>query len=98
MLFEVATDQNASETDEALGGYEASDLMWAKAENVSRADGEVNLKFDHLMSRLVVKIVKGLRFEGEIPDDIVTHLYNTATTVKVNFATAALEKYVYSEN
>lgn len=98
VLFEVATDQNAPETDEALSGYEASDLMWAKAENVSRADGEVKLKFDHLMSRLVVKIVKGPRFEGEIPDDIVTHLYNTATTAKVNFATAALEKYVYSEN
>lgn len=98
VLFEVATDQNAPETDEALSGYEASDLMWAKAEHVSRADGEVKLKFDHLMSRLVVKIVKGPRFEGEIPDDIVTHLYNTATTAKVNFATAALEKYVYSEN
>jgi hypothetical protein len=98
VLFEVATDQNAPETDEALSGYEASDLMWAKAENVSRADGSVKLKFDHMMSRLVVKIVKGPRFEGEIPDDIVTHLYNTATTAKVNFATAALEKYVYSEN
>lgn len=98
VLFEVATDQNAPETGEALSGYEASDLMWAKAENVSRADGSVKLKFDHMMSRLVVKIVKGPRFEGEIPDDIVTHLYNTATTAKVNFATAALEKYVYSEN
>lgn len=98
VLFEVATDQNSAETDEALSGYEASDLMWAKAENVSRADGSVKLKFDHLMSRLVVKIVRGPKFEGEIPDDIVTHLYNTATTAKVNFAKASLEKYVYSEN
>ena len=98
VLFEVATDQNLPETDDALSGYEASDLMWAKAKNVSRADGSVKLKFDHLMSRLVVKIVTGSKFEGEIPDDIVTHLYNTATMAKVNFATASLEKYVYSEN
>ena len=98
VLFEVATNQNLAETKEALSGYEASDLMWAKAENVSRADGSVKLKFNHLMSRLVVKVVKGPKFEGEIPDDIVTHLYNTATTAKVNYATGSLEKYVYSEN
>ncbi len=98
VLFEVATDQNSPETVEALSGYEASDLMWAKAENVSRTDGEVKLEFNHMMSRLVVKIVKGDKFEGDIPDDIVTHLYNTATTAKVNFATASLEKYMYSEN
>ena len=98
VLFEVATDQNLPETDDALSGYEASDLMWAKAENVIRKNGSVNLTFNHLMSRLVVKIVTGDNFEGEIPDDIVTHLYNTATTAKVNFATGALEKYMYSEN
>lgn len=98
ILFEVATDQNAAETEEVLGGYEASDLMWAKAEKVSRADGEVKLRFNHLMSRLVVKVEKGPRYEGNIPDDIVTHLYNTATTAKVNYATGSLEKYVYSDN
>ena len=98
VLFEVATDQNSPERVEALSGYEASDLMWAKAKKVSRTDGEVKLKFNHMMSRLVVKIVKGDKFEGDIPDDIVTHLYNTATTAKVNFATASLEKYMYSEN
>ena len=98
VLFEVATNQNLPETEEALSCYEASDLMWAKAENVSRENGVVNLKFNHLMSRLVVKVEKGSRFEGDIPDDIVTHLYNTATTAKVNYATGSLEKYVYSEN
>ena len=98
MLFEVATDQSTMETEDALGGYEASDLMWAKAEKISRTDGVVNLKFNHLMSRLVVKVEKGPRYEGDIPEDIVAHLYNTATTAKVNYATGSLEKYVYSEN
>ena len=98
VLFEVATDQSTVESAEALGGYEASDLMWAKAEKVSRADGVVMLKFNHLMSRLVVNIVKGEKFEGDIPDDIVTHIYNTATTAKVDVRKGSLEKYAYSSN
>ena len=97
VLFEIATDQSVPESAEALGAYEASDLMWAKAEKVSRTpDGSVKLQFQHMMSRLVVDVVKGEKFEGNIPDDIVVHVYNTATTAKVNWQTGALEKYAYS--
>lgn len=97
VLFEVKTDQSVSESAETLGAYEASDLMWAKAEKVSRTpDGSVKLQFHHMMSRLVVDVVKGPKFEGMIPDDIVVHVYNTATTAKVNWQTGALEKYAYS--
>ena len=98
ILFEVETDQNAAETADALGGYEASDLMWAKAEKVTKADGAVKLQFHHMMSRLVVKVETGPKFEGKIPDDIVTHIYNTATTAKVNYRIGSLEKYSLSEN
>ena len=97
ILFEVETDQNAAETADALSGYEASDLMWAKAEKVAQKDGVVNLQFHHMMSRLVVKVETGPKFEGEIPDDIVTHIYNTATTAKVNYQIGSLEKYSLSE-
>lgn len=96
VLFEVATDQSQPETATALGGYEASDLMWAKAEKVSQADGEVKLKFNHLMSRLVVNVEKGPKFEGNIPDDIMVRVYNTATTANVNWQKGSLEKYMYS--
>ena len=96
-LFEVATDQSTEETSEAIGGYEASDLMWAKAEKVS-PNTTVKLSFEHLMSRLVVKLVKGSRFEGDLPENIVTHIYNTATTAKVNYQQGSLEKYVYSDH
>lgn len=98
ILFEVKTDQSVAETQDALSGYEASDLMWAKTEKVSRTDGAVKLQFNHLMSRLVVKVVKGERFEGDIPDDIVTHIYNTATTAKVDLRKGSLEKYALSTN
>ena len=95
-LFEVATDQSTVETQESLGGYEASDLMWAKTENV-QPNTTVALQFKHLMSRLVVKLVKGDKFEGDLPQDIVTHIYNTATIAKVNYQRGTLEKYVYSD-
>lgn len=97
-LFDIQTDQNSAKSSTTLGGYESSDLMWAKAEKVKKADGAVKLKFQHMMSRLVVKVEKGPSFEGEIPDDVVTHIYNTATTAKVNYKVGSLEKYAYSEN
>lgn len=90
--FSVATDQNSAETAEALGGYEASDLMYAYAENVARTDGAVNLAFQHMMSKLVVRVIKGENFEGEIPSDIVAHVYNTETECTVNWLTGSVEK------
>lgn len=97
-LFEVATDQSTLETESALCGYEYSDLMWAKAENVS-PNTTVQLSFKHLMSRLVVNVVKGANYgDSDLPTDIEAHLYNTATTAKVNYQRGTLEKYVYSDN
>lgn len=90
--FEVAADQNTPKTQDALGGYEASDIMWAKATKVSRDAGKVALQFKHLMSKCVVTITKGDKFEGEIPDDIVTHIYNTSTSAILDFAAGSLQK------
>lgn len=90
--FEIATDQNTGEADGVLGGYEASDLLFAKAVKVSHSDGRVALCFKHMMSKCVVTITKGEEFEGEIPDDIVTHIYNTTTSAKLNFANGSVEK------
>ena len=90
--FEVAANQNTSETENALSGYEASDLMWAKATKVSREDGKVALQFKHMMSKCVVTITKGDKFEGEIPDDIETHIYNTSTSAILDFAAGSLQK------
>ena len=90
--FEIATDQNSVKADGILGGYEASDLLFAKAEKVFHSDGKVALQFKHMMSKCVVTITKGEKFEGEIPDDIVTHIYNTATSARLNFVNGSIEK------
>ena len=83
--FSLEANQNGA-------GYEASDLLYAKAEAVSRADGSVNLQFRHMMSKCRVVIEKGPKFEGDIPDDIVAHIYNTITDCTVNLETGSVEK------
>ena len=93
VYFEVVADQSKPTADGLLGGYEASDLMWAKAEKVSRNDGAVNLLFHHMMTRVVVEIVRGASYEGELPEDITVHLYNMATTAIVDWTAGNLEVY-----
>lgn len=93
VLFEIATDQSTPRTEEALGGYEASDIMWAKSERVTREEGAVSLQFEHMMARLVVNIERGSSYEGELPEEIDVHIYNTATTALVNWKIGSLEKY-----
>lgn len=88
--FEISTNQNSERTDEALGGYEASDILFAKAESVSRADGVVDLNFEHLMSKCIVEIHKGASFEGDIPNDIEVYIYSTSTSAEINLANGSL--------
>lgn len=96
-LFDLPTNQNSPETDDALSGYEAADLLWAKATKVSREDGAVQLQFNHMMSRVVVKIERGAKYEGELPEDITVHLYNTVTTAEVDFTRGSLQRYAHGE-
>lgn len=90
--FSIQMDQNAAATDSSLSGYEASDLLFASAANVSRGDGTVKLQFKHLLSKLTIKLVKGEKFEGEIPEDIIVHIYNTVTSGKLNLEKGSIVK------
>ncbi len=96
-LFDLPTDQNSPETEDALSGYEAADLLCAKATKVSHEDGAVQLQFKHMMSRVVVKIERGEKYEGELPEDITVHLYNTVTTAEVDFTHGSLQRYAHGE-
>lgn len=96
--FDLEVDQSTVKSEAGLGGYEFNDLMWAKTEGVEQSDGVVKLQFRHMMSRLVVRIERGPKYEGELPDDIAAHIYNTATTALVDWQNGSVEKYLYSEN
>ena len=89
--FAVTPDQNGD-------GYEASDLLFAYSENISRSEGPVSMRFKHMMSKVKVNLVKGPSFEGDFPNDVVAHIYNTVTSCKVNMTAGSIEKDAFGNH
>lgn len=87
--YEVATDQSGD-------GYDASDLLWAKAEGVKQTDGAVSLQMKHVMSKLTVKIVAGEDYIGSLPDDAFVLLHSTVTVARVDLTKGSVSKDPYS--
>ena len=88
-FFAVAEDQTGE-------GYEASDLLWAKAEGVKQVDGAVNLQMNHVMSKLTVKIVAGKDYIGSLPSDASVLLHSTVTGARVDLSKGSVSKDPYS--
>ncbi len=65
MPFEVQEDQSIVSAHGVMGGYEASDFLWAKREAVAPTPSAVQLLFQHKMSCVVVSLVKGPSFTDE---------------------------------
>ena len=87
--FEVSEDQTGD-------GYEASDLLWAKAVGVRQTDGAVSLQMSHIMSKLTVKIVAGEDYVGSLPEDASVLLHSTVTGARVDMAKGSVSKDPYS--
>lgn len=94
-FYSVFLDQDAPASESALSGYEAADVMYARAENVRQSDGSVRLDFYHLLSKCSVNVIKGEKFEGEIPDDIVVHLYNTTTDYSLDLVKGSVSRSAF---
>lgn len=60
--FEVAKDQSQEATNEAMGGYEASDFLWGKAENIAPTDQVIRIPLRHRMSSAKITLVEGEGF------------------------------------
>ena len=94
--FTLTLDQNSKRDGETLGGYEASDLLWAKATGVSQEDGTVNLAMKHILSKLTVKIVAGEDYVGSLPEDASVLIHSTVPSVKIDFETGSVVKDSHS--
>lgn len=92
--FFVALDQSTAETDESLSGYEASDFLWAKATGISKMDA-VPLTFKHCLSKVVINLVKGEDYEGDIPAEAVIRIHNTIPAAIIDLATGVVTKNGY---
>lgn len=94
--FSVALDQTTPSQDGTLGGYEASDFLFASAQGVEAGDGAVTLGFRHCMSRLVVRLIKGEDFEGELPQDAVVYVHNTVPQATVDLSVGVVTRDPYA--
>ncbi len=83
--FEVEKDQSTDATNGLMGGYEASDFLYAKNEGyVPSTDGRIPMTFRHRMAGVVVTLVEGTGFaEGEFAavskSVLVSNTIRTAT-------------------
>lgn len=92
--FSVATDQSTAKTATALGGYEASDLLFATTKGIKASASPINLTFKHIMSKLKIRLVKGEDFEGEMPTTAQVYIHNTVPTATIDLQAGVATRYV----
>ena len=95
--FSVALDQSIEGENGELGGYEASDFLWAKATAVTKEDETVALEFKHRCSKLIVKLIKGADYKGDFPTSASLYIHNVVPTATIDFTTGAVVKDVFGE-
>ena len=82
--FSVSLDQRTEKTATALGGYKASDLLFATSKGVRASDEPVQLAFRHIMSKITIRLVKGEDFEGKMPKNATVYVHNTVTEATID--------------
>ncbi len=92
--FSVSTDQSTPKTAEALGGYEASDLLYASSKGITASASPINLNFKHIMSKLKIRLIKGEDFEGDMPTTATVYIHNTVPSATVDLQAGVATRYV----
>lgn len=90
--FHVATDQSAPESDTTLSGYEASDFLWASSMRVTAGEKPVSLLFKHRMSKILIRLVKGEDYEGELPEYAEVYIHNTVPSATIDLSVGIVTK------
>ena len=87
--FEVQKDQSKVKTQTSLGGYEASDFLWAKVENIAPTEEKIKVQLDHKMAGVHVVLAEGSGFEQNEFPLLEKNLLAVNTTRKatINMAT-----------
>ena len=92
--FSVSTDQSTAKTATSLGGYEASDLLFASSKGISASASPVSLNFKHIMSKLKIRLIKGEDFEGDMPTTATVYIHNTVPTATIDLQAGVATRYV----
>ena len=80
--FEVQKDQSMPERDGRLSGYEASDFLWGKVENVAPTESRIKVKLNHMMSGAQVILAKGTGFDEAGDWDLLDKKVLVANTTR----------------
>ena len=87
--FEVQKDQSTEATANRLGGYEASDFLWGKAEDITPTQSAIAIALSHRLSAVEVTLVEGTGFAQDefagLEKSVI--LTNTTRKATVNYAT-----------
>lgn len=88
--FEVQKDQSTGREDGRLSGYEASDFLWGKAENIAPTESKIKVTLNHKMSGVQVVLAEGEGFDvagdWNLLDKKVL-VANTTRKASINLAT-----------
>lgn len=78
--------------DQRDNGLTLSDFMWAKTSAVTQEGGSVPLHFTHRLSKLTIRLAKGVDYEGELPDDAIVNIHGTVPVALVDLESGDVEK------
>lgn len=93
--FEVQKDQSkASSSDEMGGGYEASDFLWGKVDEVAPTSSVIRLPLSHRMSNARVTLLQGSGFTSEewAATEKIVLVQNVARKASINLANGTVRK------
>ena len=85
--FSVLEDQS--------NGFGTSDFLWGKAASVSYTTEAIPVQFNHKLSKITLKLVKGADYVGDLPSTAVFYVHSTVTDATVDLTTGSVTKDPY---
>lgn len=90
--FGVRSRQDTDASGSSMAGYEASDLLWAKATKVMPRDEVVSLQYKHLMAGITIQLAMGAGFDASEWNNLdkTVQIENTALSGTVDLSTGSV--------
>lgn len=92
--FEVQKDQSKASSSDEMGGYEASDFLWGKVDEVAPTSSVIRLPLSHRMSNARVTLLQGTGFTAEewAATEKIVLVQNVARKASINLANGTVSK------
>ncbi|MDE7115269.1 MAG: fimbrillin family protein, partial [Muribaculaceae bacterium] len=90
--FSISTDQRETGSPDELKGLEASDFLFASANDIRASSDPIDMTFRHILSKLTVRLIKGEDFEGNIPENATVYIHNTVPSATVDLSAGIATK------